>query len=192
MDVKDLRIGMLVSVNDCETPYPLQVVEIRRISGSYYAELYNEEHNKRLTCIVDKINCEVQSIDESSLDKRARDYVDKNSEGCDFVNWHIGSDELEDAYKQGFIDGRAFYCKKQYNLCFSDRDMFDNLRFGARFKTRSGIDAIFLFKNGRFLNFVIDKKTRDELYLEEIVTDLKGFVDNPNHPCDNDIVERIY
>ena len=192
MDVKDLRIGMLVSVNDCETPYPLQVVEIRRISGSYYAELYNEEHNKRLTCIVDKINCEVQSIDESSLDKRARDYVDKNSEGYDFVNWYIGSDELEDAYKQGFIDGRAFYCKKQYNLCFSDRDMFNDLRFGARFKTRSGIDAIFLFKNGRFLNFVIDKKTRDELYLEEIVTDLKGFVDNPNNPCDNDIVERIY
>ena len=192
MDVKDLRIGMLVSVNDCETPYPLQVAEIRRISGSYYAELYNEEHNKRLTCAVDKINCEVQSIDESSLDKRARDYVDKNSEGYDFVNWHIGSDELEDAYKQGFIDGRAFYCKKQYNLGFSNLDMFDNLRFGARFKTRSGIDAIFLFKNGRFLNFVIDKKTRDELYLEEIVTDLKGFVDNPNNPWDNDIVERIY
>ena len=138
MDVKDLRIGMWVNVNDCETPYPLQVAEIRRISGSYYAELYNEQHNKRLTCIVDKINCEVQPIDESSV------------------------------------------------------DMFDNLRFGGRFKTRSGIDAIFLFKNGRFLNFVIDKKTRDELYLEEIVTDLKGFVDNPNNPCDNDIVERIY
>ena len=88
------------------------------------------------------------------------------------------------------------YCKKQYNLCFSDRDMFDNLRFGARFKTRSGIDAIFLFKNichnACFLNFVIDKKTRDELYLEEIVTDLNGFVDNPNNPWDNDIVERIY
>ena len=192
MDVKDLRIGMLVSVNDCETPYPLQVVEIRRISGSYYAELYNEEHNKRLTCIVDKINCEVQSIDESSLDKRARDYVDKNSEGYDFVNWHIGSDELEDAYKQGFIDGRAFYCKNQYNLGFGNLDIFNDLRFGARFKTRSGIDAIFLFKNGRFLNFVIDKKIRDELYLEDIVTDLKGFVDNPNNPFDNDIVERIY
>ena len=84
------------------------------------------------------------------------------------------------------------YCKKQYNLGFSNLDMFDNLHFGARFKTRSGIDAIFLFKNGRFLNFVIDKKTRDELYLEEIVTDSNGFVDNPNHPCDNDIVERIY
>ena len=84
------------------------------------------------------------------------------------------------------------YCKKQYNLGFSNLDMFDNLHFGARFKTRSGIDAIFLFKNGRFLNFVIDKKTLDEVYLEEIVTDLKGFVDNPNNPCDNDIVERIY
>ena len=84
------------------------------------------------------------------------------------------------------------YCKKLYNLGFSNLDMFDNLRFGARFKTRSGIDAIFLFKNGRFLNFVIDKKTRDELYLEQIVTDSNGFVDNPNHPCDNDIVERIY
>ena len=192
MKVKDLRIGMWVNVNDCETPYPLQVAEIRRISGSYYAELYNEEHNKRLTCIVDKINYEVQPINDSSLDKRAHDYIDKNREGYDFVNWHIGSDELEDAYKQGFIDGREFYCKNQHNLCFSDHNIFNDLRFGARFKTRSGIDAIFLFKNGRFLNFVIDKKTRDELYLEEIVTDLKGFVDNPNNPCDNDIVERIY
>ena len=90
-----------------------------------------------------------------------------------------------------FMNGYS-YCKKQYNLGFSNLNMFDNLRFGARFKTRSGIDAIFLFKNGRFLNFVIDKKSRDELYLEEIVTDLKGFVDNPNNPCDNDIVERIY
>ena len=90
-----------------------------------------------------------------------------------------------------FMKGYS-YCKKQHNLAFSNLDMFDNLRFGGRFKTRSGIDAIFLFKNGRFLNFVIDKKTRDELYLEEIVTDLKGFVDNPNNPCDNDIVERIY
>ena len=84
------------------------------------------------------------------------------------------------------------YCKKQYNISFSNLDMFDNLHFGARFKTRSGIDAIFLFKNGRFLNFVIDKKSRDELYLEEIVTDSNGFVDNPNHPCEYDIVERIY
>ena len=90
-----------------------------------------------------------------------------------------------------FMNGYS-YCKKQYNLGFSNLDMLDNLRFGARFKTRSGVDAIFLFKNGRFLNFVIDKKTRDELYLDEIVTDLKGFVDNPNHPCGNDIVERIY
>lgn len=90
-----------------------------------------------------------------------------------------------------FMNGYS-YCKKQYNIGFGNLDMFDNLHFGARFKTRSGIDAIFLFKNGRFLNFVIDKKTRDELYLEEIVTDLNGFVDNPNHPCDNDIVERIY
>ena len=90
-----------------------------------------------------------------------------------------------------FMKGYS-YCKKQYNLGFGNLDIFNDLRFGARFKTRSGIDAIFLFKNGRFLNFVIDKKTRDELYLEEIVTDLKGFVDNPNHPCDNDIVERIY
>lgn len=90
-----------------------------------------------------------------------------------------------------FMKGYS-YCKKQYDLGFSNLDMFDNLHFGARFKTRSGIDAIFLFKNGRFLNFVIDKKTRDELYLEQIVTDSKGFVDNPNHPCDNDIVERIY
>ena len=90
-----------------------------------------------------------------------------------------------------FMNGYS-YCKKQYNLGFSNLDMFDNLRFGARFKTRSGIDAIFLFKNSRFLNFVIDKKTRDELYLEEIVTDLNGFVDNPKHPCGNDIVERIY
>ena len=90
-----------------------------------------------------------------------------------------------------FMKGYS-YCKKQYNLAFGNLDMFDNLRFGARFKTRSGIDAIFLFNNGRFLNFVIDKKTRDELYLEQIVTDLKGFVDNPNNPCDNDIVERIY
>ena len=90
-----------------------------------------------------------------------------------------------------FMKGYS-YCKKQYNLGFGNLDIFDDLRFGARFKTRSGVDAIFLFKNGRFLNFVIDKKTRDELYLEEIVTDLKGFVDNPNNPCDNDIVERIY
>ena len=90
-----------------------------------------------------------------------------------------------------FMKGYS-YCKKQYNLGFSNLDMFDNLHFGARFKTRSGIDAIFLFKNGRFLNFVIDKKSRDELYLEQIVTDSNGFVDNPNHPCDNDIVERIY
>ena len=90
-----------------------------------------------------------------------------------------------------FMKGYS-YCKKQYNLGFGNLDIFNDLRFGARFKTRSGIDAIFLFKNGRFLNFVIDKKTRDELYLEEIVTDLKGFVDNPNNPCDNDIVERIY
>ena len=90
-----------------------------------------------------------------------------------------------------FMKGYS-YCKKQYNLGFSNLDMFDNLHFGARFKTRSGIDAIFLFKNGRFFNFVIDKKTRDELYLEQIVTDSNGFVDNPNHPCDNDIVERIY
>lgn len=94
-----------------------------------------------------------------------------------------------------FMKGYS-YCKNQYNLVFSNLDMFDNLYFGARFKTRSGIDAIFLFKNichnRCFLNFVIDKKTRDELYLEEIVTDSKGFVDNPNHPCDNDIVERIY
>ena len=90
-----------------------------------------------------------------------------------------------------FMKGYS-YCKKQYNFGFGNLDIFNDLRFGARFKTRSGIDAIFLFKNGRFLNFVIDKKTRDELYLEEIVTDLKGFVDNPNNPCDNDIVERIY
>lgn len=90
-----------------------------------------------------------------------------------------------------FMKGYS-YCKKQYNLGFGNLDMFENLRFGARFKTRSGIDAIFLFKNGRFLNFVIDKKTRDELYLEQIVTDSNGFVDNPNHHCDNDIVERIY
>ena len=90
-----------------------------------------------------------------------------------------------------FMNGYS-YCKKQYNLGFGNLDIFNDLRFGARFKTRSGIDAIFLFKNGRFLNFVIDKKTRDELYLEEIVTDLKGFVDNPNNPWDNDIVERIY
>lgn len=90
-----------------------------------------------------------------------------------------------------FMKGYS-YCKNQYNLVFSNNDMFDNLRFGARFKTRSGVDAIFLFKNGCFLNFVIDKKSRDEFYLEEIVTDLKGFVDNQNHPCDNDIVERIY
>lgn len=90
-----------------------------------------------------------------------------------------------------FMKGYS-YCKKQYDIAFSNLYMFDNLRFGARFKTRSGIDAIFLFKNGRFLNFVIDKKTRDELYLEQIVTDSNGFVDNPNHPCDNDIVERIY
>lgn len=94
-----------------------------------------------------------------------------------------------------FMKGYS-YCKKQYNLGFGNLDMFDNLRFGARFKTRSGIDAIFLFKNichdRCFLNFVIDKKSRDELYLEQIVTDSKGFVDNPNHPCDYDIVERIY
>ena len=94
-----------------------------------------------------------------------------------------------------FMKGYS-YCKKQYNLGFSNLDMFDNLHFGARFKTRSGIDAIFLFKNichnTCFLTFVIDKKTRDELYLEQIVTDSNGFVDNPNHPCDNDIVERIY
>ena len=90
-----------------------------------------------------------------------------------------------------FMKGYS-YCKKQYNLGFGNLDIFNDLRFGARFKTRSGIDAIFLFKNGRFLNFVIDKKTRDELYLEEIVTDLKGFVDSANNPCDNDIVERIY
>ena len=87
------------------------------------------------------------------------------------------------------------YCKKQYNLGFSNLDMFDNLHFGARFKTRSGIDAIFLFKNichnTCFLTFVIDEKY-DELILKEIVTDSKGFVDNPNHPCDYDIVERIY
>ena len=70
--------------------------------------------------------------------------------------------------------------------------MFDDLHFGARFKTRRGVDAIFLFKNGRFLNFAIDKKSRDDLYLEEIVTDLKGFVDNPDNPFDDDIVERIY
>lgn len=84
------------------------------------------------------------------------------------------------------------YCKKQYNLGFSNLDMFDNLRFGARFKTRSGVDAIFLFKNECFFNFVIDKKIFGGVFLEEIITDLKGFVDNPNHPCDNDIVERIY
>ena len=90
-----------------------------------------------------------------------------------------------------FMKGYS-YCKKQYNLGFGNLDIFNDLRFGARFKTRSGIDAIFLFKNGRFLNFVIDKKTHDELYLEEIVTDMKGSVDNPNNPCDNDIVERIY
>lgn len=90
-----------------------------------------------------------------------------------------------------FMKGYS-YCKKQYNITFSNLDIFDNLRFGARFKTRSGIDAIFLFKNGRFLNFVIDKKTRDELYFEQIVTDSNGFVDNQSNPCDNDIVERIY
>ena len=90
-----------------------------------------------------------------------------------------------------FMEGYS-YCKNQYNLGFNDRNIFDDLRFGARFKTRSGVDAIFLFKNGRFLNFVIDKKTRDDLYLEEIVTDLEGFVDNPNNPFDDDIVERIY
>ena len=94
-----------------------------------------------------------------------------------------------------FMKGYS-YCKKQYNLGFSNLDMFDNLHFGARFKTRSGIDAIFLFKNichnTCFLTFIIDKKTRDELDLKEIVTDSNGFVDNPNHPCDNDIVERIY
>ena len=90
-----------------------------------------------------------------------------------------------------FMKGYS-YCKKQYNLGFGNLDIFNDLRFGARFKTRSGVDAIFLFKNGRFLNFVIDKKTRDELYLEQIVTDSNGFVDNPNHSCDNDIVERIY
>ena len=110
MDVKDLRIGMWVGVNDCETPYPLQVAEIRRISGNYYAELYNGEHNKRLTCIVDKINYEIQPIDDSSLDRRAHDYIDKNREGCDFVNWNNGTNELIDAYKQGFIDGTAFRC----------------------------------------------------------------------------------
>ena len=110
MNVKDLRIGMWVNVNDCENPYPLQVAEIRRISGSYYAELYNEEHNKRLTCIVDKIDCEVQSINESSLDKRARDYVDKNKEGNNLVNLDIGTNELMDAYKQGFVDGTIYYC----------------------------------------------------------------------------------
>ena len=105
MDIRDLRIGMWVNVDDCETPYSLQVAEIRRFSGSYYAELYNEEHNKRLTCIVDKIYRDVQPIDENSLDKRASDYVDKNKEGYDFVNWYIGSNELKDAYKQGFING---------------------------------------------------------------------------------------
>ena len=90
-----------------------------------------------------------------------------------------------------FMKGYS-YCKNQYNLGLSDLNIFDDLRFGARFKTRSGVDAIFLFKNGRFLNFVIDKKTRDELYLEQIVTDLEGFVDNPNNLFDTDIVERIY
>ena len=110
MNVKDLRIGMWVNVNDCETPYPLQVAEIRRNSGSYYAELYNAEHNKHLTCIVDKINYDVQPLDEGSLDKRAHDYIDKNREGCDFVNWNIGTNELIDVYKQGFIDGTAFRC----------------------------------------------------------------------------------
>ena len=94
-----------------------------------------------------------------------------------------------------FMEGYS-YCKNQYNLSFSDRNIFDDLRFGARFKTRSGIDAIFLFKNichnTCFLTFVIDKKSRDELDLKQIVTDSKGFVDNPNHLCDNDIVERIY
>ena len=106
MNVKDLRIDMWVGVNDCETPYPLQVAEIRRISGSYYAELYNAEHNKRLTCIVDKINYDVQPLDEGSLNKRARDYIDK----YDFVNCDIGTNVLEDAYKQGFIDGTVFRC----------------------------------------------------------------------------------
>lgn len=110
MKVKDLRIGMWVNVNDCETPYPLQVAEIRRISGSYYAELYNAEHNKRLTCIVDKINYDVQPLDEGSLDKRARDYVDKNRERYDFINWNIGTNELIDAYKHGFVDGTVFRC----------------------------------------------------------------------------------
>ena len=110
MDVQDLRIGMWVNVNDCETPYPLQVAEIRRISGSYYAELYNEEHNKRLTCIVDKINYVVQPIDDSSLDKRAHDYIDKNREGYDVINWDIGINELIDAYKHGFVDGTVFRC----------------------------------------------------------------------------------
>ena len=90
-----------------------------------------------------------------------------------------------------FMKGYS-YCNKQYNLGFSNLDMFDNLHFGAQFKTRIGVDAIFLFKNECFLNFVIDKKTRDELYLVQIVTDSNGFVDNPNHICDNDIVERIY
>lgn len=110
MKVKDLRIGMWVNVNDYETPYPLQVAEIRRISGSYYAELYNAEHNKHLTCIVDKINYDVQPLDEGSLDKRAHDYIDKNREKYDFVNCNIGTNELEEAYKQGFVDGTVFRC----------------------------------------------------------------------------------
>ena len=66
--------------------------------------------NKALTCIVDKINYEIHPIDDSSLDRRAHDYIEKNREGYDFINWDIGINELIDAYIHGFVDGTTFYC----------------------------------------------------------------------------------
>ena len=161
--------------------------------------------------IVDEIDITNSLPDNYYFVSKNKDFNNLNLEGKTVVAQYEFKDELKNAYsattyyyrivRDGEVYPGSFGNWDEINcevhpIDESSLDMFDNLRFGARFKTRSGIGAIFLFKNichnRCFLNFVIDKKTRDELYLEQIVTDSKGFVDNPNHPCDNYIVERIY
>lgn len=55
MEVKDLRIGMHVRVNDIEHDGILTVNEIKLRSGVYEATLYDEEHNCFFGCMVEKI-----------------------------------------------------------------------------------------------------------------------------------------
>lgn len=68
---------------------------------------------------------------------------------------------------------------------------FKDIRFGQPFKTRSGHDAVFMFKYEGLLkttyNFLVNKMV-DETTMLEVVTDEDGFVCDKDHPFPTDIV----